>query len=101
MIIESFKSKDVNLYLYNFSGNFCFSWAVFFQAIFDEALELKVIASKPNVKAITTKEFPSLTKRPPQSVLKSNKLSTNSGIESSDCMLGIRLLLTAIKTKRP
>ena len=100
-ILESFKSKEVTSGLYHFSGNFCCSWAVFSQAIFDEALELKVIASKPNVVAITTKEFPTLAKRPAQSQLNSDKITTNFGIESSDCTLGIRSSLTAIKTKRP
>ena len=100
-ILESFKSKEVTSSLYHFSGNFCCSWAVFSQTILDEALELKVIASKPNVVAITTKEFPTLAKRPAQSQLNTNKLTTNFEIESSDFMLGIRSSLTAIKTKRP
>jgi len=99
-ILETSKSKEVTSCLYHFAGNFRCSWAVFSQAIFDEALKLKVIASKPNVVAITTKEFPTLAKRPPQSQLNSNKLTSNFGIKSSDCMLGIRSSLTAIKTKR-
>ena len=101
VILESLKSKELNSGLYHFGGNVCCSWAEFSHAIFDEALELKVIASKPNVVAITTKEFPTLAKRPAQSQLNSNKLTTNFGVESSDCMLGIRSSLTAIKTKRP
>jgi dTDP-4-dehydrorhamnose reductase len=101
IILESLKSKKINLGLYHFGGNVCCSWAEFSHAIFEEALALNVIASKPNVVAITTKEFPTLAKRPAQSQLNSNKLTTNFGIESSDCMLGIRSSLTAIKTKRP
>ena len=101
VILERVKSNELNSGLYHFGGNVCWSWAEFSRAIFDEALELKVIASKPNVVAITTKEFPTLAKRPAQSQLNSNKLTTNFGIESSDCMLGIRSSLTAIKTKRP
>ena len=99
-ILESLKSKEVTSCLYHFSGNFCCSWAVFAQAIFDEALELKVIVSKPNILTITTKEFPTLAKRPAQSQLNSTKLTTNFGIESSDCIHGIRSSLTAIKNKR-
>ena len=101
VILERVKSNELNSGLYHFGGNVCCSWAEFAHAIFDEALELKVIMSKPNVVAITTKEFPTLAKRPAQSQLNSNKLTTNFGIESSDCMLGIRSSLTAIKTKRP
>jgi len=85
----------------SFFGQFFFSWVEFSQAIFDEALELEVIASKPNVAAITIKECPALAKRPAQSQLNSNKLRTNCGINASDCLLRIRSSLTAIKTKRP
>ena len=100
-IRESLKSKELNSGLYHFGGNVCCSWAEFSYANFDEALELKVIVSKPNVVAIAKKEFPTLVKRPTQSQLNSHKITTNFGIESSGCMLGIRLSLTAVKTKRP
>ena len=99
MIIESLKSKEVSSCLYHFSGNFCCSWAEFAQAIFDEALKLEVIASKPNVVAISTKEFPTLAKRPARSELSSNNIRSTFGIDPSDCMLGIRSSLMAIKTE--
>ena len=99
VILESLKSKEVSSSLYHFSGNFCCSWAEFSQAIFDEALELEVIASKPNVVAITTKEFPTLAKRPARSELSSNKIKSTFGIDPSDCMLGIRSSLMAIKNR--
>ena len=95
VILERLKSNELNSGLYHFGGNVCCSWAEFAHAIFDEALELKVITSKPNVVAITTKEFPTLAKRPAQSQLNSNKLTTNFGIDASDCMLGIQSSLTA------
>jgi dTDP-4-dehydrorhamnose reductase len=101
VILKSLKSKELNSGLYHFGGNVCCSWAEFAQAIFDEAMKLKVIASKPNIVAITTKEFPTLAKRPAQSHLNSNKLKVIFGVDPSDCMLGIRSSLTAIKTKRP
>jgi dTDP-4-dehydrorhamnose reductase len=99
MILESLKSKEVSSCLYHFSGNFCCSWAEFSQAIFDEALKLEVIASKPNVVAISTKEFLTLAKRPARSELSSNKIGSTFGIDPSDCMLGIRSSLMAIKTE--
>ena len=99
VILESLKSKELNSGLYHFGGDVFCSWADFAQAIFDEALELKVIASKPNVVAITTKEFPTLAKRPAQSQLNSNKLATNFGIDASDWMLGIRSSLIASQSE--
>lgn len=97
MILESLKSKEVSSCLYHFSGNLCCSWAEFAQAIFDEALELEVIKSKPNVVAISTKEFPTLAKRPARSELSSNYIRSSFGIVPSDCILGIRSSLMAIK----
>jgi len=97
VILESLKIKEVSSCLYHFSGNFCCSWAEFSQAIFDEALELKVVASKPNIVPITTKEFPTLAKRPARSELSSSKIRSTFGIDPSDCMLGIRSSLMAIK----
>ena len=99
VILKSLKSKEVSSCLYHFSGNLCCSWAEFAQAIFDEAMNLKLIASKPNVVAITTKEFPTLAKRPARSELSSNKIGSTLGIDPSDCMLGIRSSLMAIKTE--
>ena len=99
MILETIKSEEVSSCLYHFSGNFCCSWAEFSQAIFDEALKLEVIASKPNVIAITTEEFLTLAKRPARSELSSNKIGSTFGIDPSDCMLGIRSSLMAIKTE--
>ena len=97
IILESLKSKEVSSCLYHFSGNLCCSWAEFAQAIFDEALELEVIKSKPNVVAISTKEFPTLAKRPARSELSSNYIRSTFGIVPSDCILGIRSSLMAIK----
>ena len=97
MIIESLKSKEVSSCLYHFSGNFCCSWAEFAQAIFVEALELELIASKPNVVEIRTQEFPTLAKRPARSELSSNKIRSTFGIDPSDCIIGIRSSLMAIK----
>ena len=99
VILESLKSKELHSGLYHFGGNVCCSWAAFSQAIFDEALELKVIASKPNVVAITTKDFPTLAKRPAQSQLNSDKLKVTFGVDPSDFMLGIRSSLTAINNE--
>jgi dTDP-4-dehydrorhamnose reductase len=84
---------------HHFSGNSYLSRAEFPQAIFDEALEFKVIASKPKVVAITTKEFPTLAKRLARSQLTSNKLRRNFGIDVSGCMLGIRSSFIAIKNE--
>ena len=80
MFLESLKSKELSSCLHHFSGNFCCSWAEFSQAIFDEALKLEVIASKPNVVAITTEQFLILAKRSARSELNSKKMDLLSGL---------------------
>ncbi|MDC3384093.1 dTDP-4-dehydrorhamnose reductase [Gammaproteobacteria bacterium] len=99
VILERLKSKEFTSGLYHFGGNVCCSWAEFAQTIFVQAVQLQIIASKPNILTITTKEFPTLAKRPAQSQLNSNKLRTNFGIDASNCMLGIQSSLTAIKNE--
>ena len=99
-ILERLQSKEVSSCLYHFAGNFCCSWAEFSQAIFDKAFELEVIASKPNVVAITTKEFPTPAKRPARSELSSKRIRATFGIDPSDCMVGIRSSLVAIKMEQ-
>jgi len=98
-ILESLKSKEFTSDLYHFSGKFCCSWAEFSQLIFNEAERLNIIKNKPKVLAITTEQFPTLAKRPAQSQLNSNKLRAIFGIDPSDCMLGIRSSLDAIKNR--
>jgi len=97
VILDRLKSQEVSSRLYNFSGNFCCSWAEFSQAIFDGAVKLDVILRKPNVVAITTKEFPTLAKRPARPELSLNKIKSSFGIDPPDCMLDIRSSLMAIK----
>ena len=96
-IIKRLQSNKVSSSLYHYSGNFSCSWAEFSQTIFDVALKLKIIESKPNVVHITTQEFPTLAKRPAYSQLDSNKIKSTFGIEQSDFLAGIRLSLIAIK----
>jgi dTDP-4-dehydrorhamnose reductase len=91
------QGQKVSSCLYHFAVNFCCSWAEFSQAIFDKAFELEVIESKPNVVAITTKEFPTLAKRPARSELSSKRIRATFGIEPSGCIIGIRSSLMAIK----
>ena len=97
MILDKLKSKEVSSCLYHFSGNLCCSWAELAQAIFDHALELEVIKSKPNVVEISTREFPTPAKRPARSELSSSFIKSTFGIVPSDCILGIRSSLKAIK----
>ncbi len=97
VILGSLESNELDSDLYHFGGNACYSWAEFAKVIFDEALELKAIMSKPNIVAVTTEEFPTQAKRPASSRLNSNKIGFTFGIDASDIVLGIRSTLMAVK----
>ncbi len=96
-ILDANNSNLLSPCLYHFSGNLCLSWAEFSKEIFSEAFKLKVIKSIPNVISITSNKFSTVAKRPMNSQLNSNKISFNLGINPSDCILGIRSCLMALK----
>jgi dTDP-4-dehydrorhamnose reductase len=98
-ILDSLKSEEFCSGLYNFAGNFTCSWAEFSQYIFEEAVRIDLLSAKPKVSTITTEQYPTPVKRPAQSQLNSNKIGAIFGIDPSDCMLGIRSSLAAIKNQ--
>lgn len=96
-VIDKMKPQNINSGLYHYAGNLSCTWVDFSEIIFKLALELKIINAKPNVASITTEDFPTAAKRPPQSQLNSNKFKNTFGISPSDCTNGIRSSLEAIK----
>ena len=97
VMIRSLELQEASSCLYHFSGNVSCSWAEFAQKIFEEAIKLEVIATKPNVIPIRSQEFLTLAKRPARSELSSNKIRLALDIDPSDFMHGIRASLMAIK----
>jgi dTDP-4-dehydrorhamnose reductase len=98
-ILDSLKSSKLESDLYHFSGNFPCTWAEFSQYILDEAVRINLIKVRPKVLGITTKQFPTLAKRPSYSQLNSDKIRATFGVESSDFILGIRSAFKAINQK--
>ena len=97
IIIDELKRKKLSSCLYHFAGDKTLSWFEFSNAILNEALELKLIKNKPKIISITTNQFPTDAKRPLRSVLNSSQINTTFGINSSNCIFGIRSSLIAIK----
>ena len=56
------------------------SWAGFADAIFDEAMDLGLIASRPVVNGIPSSEYPTPAKRPAYSVLDTTSLRESYGV---------------------
>lgn len=70
--------------IYHFSGAPYVSWCQFAISIFDQAVNQKIIATAPVVKAITTADYPTPAPRPPYSMLNCDKIAQNFSIKPSD-----------------
>ena len=98
-IIDKLRSENFDSGVYHFSGNLSCTWAEFSEIILNIAHDLSIIEVKPNVVSITSQEFPTAAKRPSQSQLNSDKFKNIFGINPSDCIIGIKSSLEAIKDK--
>ncbi|MEZ8772799.1 MULTISPECIES: dTDP-4-dehydrorhamnose reductase [Vibrio] len=70
--------------IYHYSGLPHVSWFDFANAIFDIAVEQKVLVKKPNLTSITADQYPTPAKRPSNSRLSNEKIMANFAIEASD-----------------
>lgn len=77
-------SENIEYGIYHFSGEPCVSWYDFAKAIFAEAVSQNVLEKAPLVNAITTKDYPTLAKRPANSCLDLTKIQQTFGIQPSD-----------------
>ncbi|XDF77810.1 dTDP-4-dehydrorhamnose reductase [Aliivibrio fischeri] len=78
------QGDEVEYGVYHYSGLPHVSWFEFADAIFDTAVEQKVISNKPSLTSITTDQYPTPAKRPSNSRLSTDKITNNFGIKASD-----------------
>lgn len=84
-ITDSKNTFNINDYgVYHFSGMPHVSWCEFAQVIFDKAVEQKVLAKSPNVRGIKTEDYPTAAKRPANSKLNTQKITTVFNIQASN-----------------
>ncbi|WP_181314576.1 dTDP-4-dehydrorhamnose reductase [Photobacterium phosphoreum] len=84
-ITDSKNTFNTNNYgVYHFSGMPHVSWREFAQVIFDKAIEQKVLVKSPDTKGIKTEEYPTPAKRPANSKLNTNKITTVFNIPASN-----------------
>ena len=70
--------------IYHFAGEPHVNWHQFAQAIFDKAVEHKLLTKVPQLNALTTANYPTPAKRPANSRLDCRKIFTKFGIQPSD-----------------
>ncbi|MFA0194116.1 dTDP-4-dehydrorhamnose reductase [Vibrio artabrorum] len=78
------QGSEVEYGIYHYSGLPHVSWYDFADAIFDVAVQQKVLVNKPALTSITTDQYPTPAKRPSNSRLNNEKIMTNFFIEASD-----------------
>ncbi|QPK05374.1 dTDP-4-dehydrorhamnose reductase [Vibrio kanaloae] len=70
--------------VYHYSGLPHASWFDFADAIFDVAVEQRVLANKPSLTSITTDQYPTPAKRPSNSRLSTEKITLGFSVKASD-----------------
>ncbi|WP_205068427.1 dTDP-4-dehydrorhamnose reductase [Photobacterium phosphoreum] len=75
--------------IYHFSGLPHVSWCEFSQEIFNKAVEQGLLIKSPDVKGIKTEGYPTPAKRPANSTLNTNKITTVFNIPASNWQLAL------------
>lgn len=81
--------------LYHFCGDIEVSWFEFAEFILNEALVLDKIPKIPELKSITTSQYPTPAKRPAYSSLDTSKIQ-NIGIKASDWQKATKYVLNVL-----
>ncbi|MFA0399538.1 dTDP-4-dehydrorhamnose reductase [Vibrio splendidus] len=84
------KSNDIPFGIYHYSGLPYVSWYDFADAIFDSAVQQQVILTKPQLKKITTEQYPTPAKRPDNSRLNTEKIKNVFSSEASDWQAALK-----------
>ena len=92
-ITDSKNTFNIDDYgIYHFSGMPHVSWCKFAQVIFDKAVEQKILVKSPDVKGIKTEDYPTPAKRPANSKLNTQKITTVFNIPANDWQIALNHL---------
>lgn len=90
--------KDNNLKwgTYHFCGKEKTSWYNFAKEIFKQAKAIKLIKRDMRINAISTSEYPTLAKRPENSMLDCSKIKNTFGIDMPDWRIELKKVLSEL-----
>ncbi len=83
--------------LYHYTGSPVTTWHAFAETICDQAFELGMLGKKPIIHPITTAEYPTVAKRPQNSMLDCTHILNGLNIPQSDWKKGLKEILTIWK----
>lgn len=91
------KDKSLNWGTYHYCGTDKTNWCDFAKEIFRQANDKGLINKEIRVNSITTAEYPTLAKRPQNSMLNCEKIKNTFGIDMPDWHDGLNEVLTELK----
>ena len=86
--------------VYHYCGKPVLSWYQFAKAIFAQALQSGVISALPEINAISSSQYSSLTARPQNSWLNCSKIKTVFGVSQSDWQASLDTMLISLQRRK-
>lgn len=98
-LVEQYQQQNNTLVwgTYHYCGSPKTSWYDFAKEIFDQGFGMGLLNKHVKVKPITTAEYPTIAKRPANSMLNCEKLATTYGIEMPDWKEALRKVLMKLR----
>ncbi|MGR5413689.1 dTDP-4-dehydrorhamnose reductase [Vibrio astriarenae] len=92
-IAEKIDSNEIVAYgVYHYSGLPHVTWYQFADTIFTKAVDQKVIEKKPILNSITSEQYPTPAKRPFNSKMSTQKITSTFDIEASDWISALNVI---------
>lgn len=86
--------------IFHYCGMPYVSWFLFAKAIFARTFQLGIIFSFPEIKGVSSAEYPSLTVRPQNSTLNCSKIKTVFGISQPDWQQSLDAMLVSFQHRK-
>ncbi len=93
MAVLYHENRPIPWGIYHYVGTPAVTWHGFAETIFDNAQQIGLLSISPAVAAINTEDYPTPAKRPPNSVLNCDKITSALNIQQPNWRLGLKDVL--------